>query len=136
MNPCLCINYLRIIYFLELLIYLFYIVKINARSDDWYMFWKCDISLMIELLKCVPIFYYDYWMIKSTECELRQLYLWHANLFYNIYCLHIVIFVCMWCGLVSGAFNPRQIICYVWLDSHNYNCYVVRLFCVTSGFTA
>ena len=53
-----------------------------------------------------------------------------------IYCLPIVIFVCTSCGLGLGVFNPRQIVCYVWLDSHNYNHYVVRLFYLTSGFIA
>ena len=43
----------------------------------------------------------------------------------NIYCLQVVIFVCMCCGLGPGVFDPRQIVCYVWLDSHNYNHYVV-----------
>jgi len=71
-------------------------------------------------------------MIRLAECELRKLYLWHANLFSSIYmyiCLHIVIFIYTRYCLNLGVFDPWQIICYDWLDSYNYNLMLFVCLC-------
>ena len=69
-------------------------VEISARSNDRCMLWSCDDSLLIKLLKCLFVLYYDYWMIRPIEYELRQLYIWHANLFYNIW-VCVCVCVCL-----------------------------------------
>ena len=67
-------------------------------------------------------------MIRPTECELQELYLWHVNLFSSIYVCILSFFICTRFGLGLGVFDPQQIVCYVWLDSYNDSRYVVHLF--------
>ena len=50
------------------------------------------------------------------------------RIYFQVYIsLHIIIFICTRCSLGPGVFDPRQNVCYVWLDSYNYNYYVVQL---------
>ena len=62
-------------------------------------------------------------------------YICGKKIYFLVYiCLHIVIFICSRCGGGLRVFDPQQIVCNVWLDSYNYNRYVVQLFVCNKWF--